>query len=226
MILINLLPHREAARKRKREVFFATLGLAALVGGVIAGAVFLWFQTKINSQEARNQFLSAEIKKLDDQIKEISTLQTEISALKARQQAVEDLQADRNLPVQLLNELVAQLPDGVFINRLSQRGPTSIEFGGSAQSDERVNELLRNLTYGSEWIGSPELVEIQAGQFQVGASAGIKEGTRKISNFSMRANLKRPAAQPAAAAASGPSSSASAAVPQTSSPASAPASKK
>jgi type IV pilus assembly protein PilN len=192
MILINLLPHREAARKRRRELFFATLGLSALVGVVVAGLVFGWYQAKIGIQEERNRFLTQEITKLDGQIKEIANLQAEISALRARQQAVEDLQSDRNLPVQLLNELVAQMPDGVFINRLSQRGPTAIEFGGSAQSDERVNELLKNLTYGSEWIGSPELIEITAGQFQV--APNNPQGARRISNFSMRAALKRPQA--------------------------------
>ena len=196
MILINLLPHREAARKRRRELFFATLGLAALVGGLIAGAIFLWHQAKIGNQESRNSFLTAEIRKLDDQIKEIKDLQSEINALKARQQAVEDLQADRNLPVHLLNELAAQMPEGVFITRVSQRGPTAIDFGGSAQSDERVNELLRNLTYGSEWIGSPELIEIVSSQLSVGPGSAAAQATanRRNSNFSMRAQLKRPAA--------------------------------
>jgi type IV pilus assembly protein PilN len=114
VILINLLPHREAARKRRRDAFYATLGASALMGGVIAGAVFLWYAAQISSQQSQNLVLQTEIKRLEGQIKDIATLQEEIAALRARQQAVEDLQADRNLPVHLLNELVRQLPDGVF----------------------------------------------------------------------------------------------------------------
>jgi type IV pilus assembly protein PilN len=121
VILINLLPHREAARKRRREAFFASLGVAAMVGVLIAGVIFLWFQAQISSQQGKNALLDREIKKLEGQIKEISTLQEEIAALRARQQAVEDLQSDRNLPVHLLNELVRQLPDGVYIPASSRR---------------------------------------------------------------------------------------------------------
>ena len=99
MILINLLPHREAARKRRREAFFATLGVSALMGGVIAGAIFLWYAAQISNQQGKNVVLQTEIKRLEGQIKDIATLQEEIAALRARQQAVEDLQADRNMPV-------------------------------------------------------------------------------------------------------------------------------
>ena len=120
MILINLLPHREAARKRKREAFYATLGLSALAGGVISGAIFLWYAAQISDQQAKNTVLSSEIKRLEGQIKDIASLQQEIAGLRARQQAVEDLQADRNMPVYLLNELVSQLPDGVYITSLKQ----------------------------------------------------------------------------------------------------------
>ena len=109
MILINLLPHREAARKLRRDVFNVSLGVAALVGGVLAGIIFLWYQAQISGQQDKNQTLQTEIKAFDVQIKEIAGLEAEITALRARQQAVEDLQADRNLPVHLLTELVKQL---------------------------------------------------------------------------------------------------------------------
>ena len=101
MILINLLPHREAARKKRQDVFNISLGASALTGGLLAGIVFLWLQGQISSQEGLNTMLSQEIRKLDDQIKDIAALEAEIAALRARQQAVENLQADRNMPVQL-----------------------------------------------------------------------------------------------------------------------------
>ena len=120
MILINLLPHREAARKRRRDVFNASLVASAILGGLIALAIFLWYQAAISVQQGVNSALETEIKKLESQIKDISGLEAEIAALRARQQAVEDLQSDRNLPVHLLTEMVNQLPDGVYIARMVQ----------------------------------------------------------------------------------------------------------
>ena len=185
MILINLLPHREAARKRRRESFFATLGLAALAGALICGALYSWYLAQIDSQRARNTFLQSEITRLDGQIKDIATLQAEITALKARQTAVEDLQGNRNLPVYLLNEMVKQLPDGVYINSLKQENQIVL-LTGVAQSNERVSELLRNFANNSPWLTKPELVEITAGTVALTA-----RDQRRVSNFSMRVEIKR-----------------------------------
>lgn len=194
MILINLLPHREAARKRRKEAFFATLGAAALFGLLLAGATFLWYQAGISSQQSKNTYLQSEIKKLEGEIKEISTLQTEIAALRARQQAVEDLQGDRNLPVHLLNELVRQLPDGVYLASMKQENQ-AVTLQGMAQSNERVSELLRNLGNNSPWLVKPELVEITAGTVTLSP-----RDQRRVANFTMRIGLKRPTdAQKAAA---------------------------
>lgn len=185
MILINLLPHREAARKRRREAFFVSLGAAAVCGGVIAGGMYLWLAAQISDQQGKNQVLKTEIVKLEGQIKEISSLQQEIAALRARQQAVEDLQADRNMPVHLLNELVRQLPDGVYISSLKQDNQV-VTLVGTAQSNERVSELLRNLGNNSPWLTRPELVEIVAGNVALSP-----RDQRRVSNFSMRVRLLR-----------------------------------
>jgi type IV pilus assembly protein PilN len=200
VILINLLPHREAARKRRREAFFVSLGAAAVCGGVIAGGMYLWLAAQISDQQSKNQLLQTEIVKLEGQIKEISTLQQEIAALRARQQAVEDLQADRNMPVHLLNELVRQLPDGVYISNLKQDNQV-VTLVGTAQSNERVSELLRNLGNNSPWLTRPELVEIVAGNVALSP-----RDQRRVSNFSMRVRLLRSSeVQKAAAAAPGAS---------------------
>lgn len=185
MILINLLPHREAARKHRREVFFATLGMAALIGGLICGAVYSWYAAQIENQQGKNAFLKSEITNLETQIKDIATLQAEIAALKARQIAVEDLQGNRNMPVHLLNELVKQLPDGVYINSMKQ-DDQAVLITGVAQSNERVSELLRNLANSSPWLTKPELVEITAGTVNLSP-----RDQRRVANFSMRVMLKR-----------------------------------
>ncbi len=117
MIAINLLPHRELARKQKRERFFLNLGLAVGVGLVAAALVYGFYQVQIEAQQGRNQFLQAEIQKLDLQIRDVATLQQELDALKSRQAAVESLQAGRNLPVHLLDEMVRQLPEGVHLTQ-------------------------------------------------------------------------------------------------------------
>lgn len=188
MILINLLPHREAARKRQKDQFFTQLGLSALLGGVICGAIFTWYQGQIASQQDRNSFLQAEIAKLEAEIKDIASLQREIASLRARQTAVENLQGDRNLPVHLLDELVAQLPDGIYLNSMRQDGQ-SVLLVGVAQSQERVSELLRNLSNSSTWLVRPDLVEIVAANVAV---SGREQ--RRVSNFSIRVSLKRPSA--------------------------------
>lgn len=200
MILINLLPHREAARKRRREAFYTALGVSGLAGGVIAGAIFLWYAAQISAQQDTNAVLQTEIKRLEGQIKDIATLQAEIAALRARQQAVEDLQADRNMPVHLLNELVRQLPDGVYVSTLKQDNQV-VSITGVAQSNERVSELLRNLGNASAWLTRPELVEITSSNVAL-----TPRDQRRVSNFTMRVRLLRASeARKAAAAASGAS---------------------
>ncbi len=185
MILINLLPHREAARKWRRDVFNVSLGASALFGGVIAGAIFLWYQAAMSVQQNTNGILAAEIKKLEGQIKDIAGLEAEISALRARQQAVEDLQSDRNLPVHLLTELVNQLPDGVYISKMIQVDQL-VTLNGTAQSNERVSELLRNLASNTPWFAKPDLLEIVSGTTTLGSGE-----QKRVANFVVRVRLVR-----------------------------------
>lgn len=200
MILINLLPHREAARKRRRETFQATMGASALVGLAIAAVIYWWFQLMIADQQGRNNFLHGEIKVLEGQIKEIATIEEEITALQARQKAVEDLQSDRNLPVHLLNELVAQLPDGVYVTSLKQADQV-VTMQGMAQSNERVSEMLRNLANNTPWFSKPELVEIVAANVAL-----TPKDQRRVASFNLRFRLVRSSeAQKAMDAASGAS---------------------
>ncbi|WP_066702074.1 PilN domain-containing protein [Curvibacter delicatus] len=185
MILINLLPHREAARKKRQDVFNLSLVASALAGAVIACVIYLWLQGQISSQQDQNMILQKEIASLDAQIKEIAGLEAEIAALRARQQVVEDLQSDRNLPVHMLSELVKQLPDGVYITNMRQENQ-AVSLQGVAQSNERVSELLRNLANNTPWFSKPELVEIVAGNITLGA-----RDQRRVSNFSIRVRLVR-----------------------------------
>lgn len=186
MILINLLPHREAARKKQKEQFYTHLVMSALLGGIICGAVFTWYQGRISAQQDRNAFLKAEIAKLDNEIKDIASLQSEIASLRARQTAVENLQSDRNLPVHLLEALVTRLPDGVYLRSVKQESQ-SVLLVGSAQSQERVSELLRNLGNDSPWLSKPELVEIVAAKIDPKS-----RDQRRVSNFTIRVSLVRP----------------------------------
>ena len=185
MILINLLPHREAARKRRKEIFNISLGTAALLGGIMAGIIFLWYQAAISSQQDNNTVLETEIKKLETQIKDIVGLEAEIAALRARQQAVEDLQSDRNLPVHLLTEIVNQLPDGVFISRLVQQDQI-VTLNGTAQSNERVAEFFRNLAVNTPWFTKPELIEIVSGVVVL-----PPKDQKRVSNFVIKVRLVR-----------------------------------
>jgi type IV pilus assembly protein PilN len=212
VILINLLPHREERRKRRKAAYFAGLGIAAAAGLGIVGAWYLVLQHLTTVQQERNAFLSSEIQKLEVQIKDIAQLRAEIESLKARQMAVEDLQIDRNVPVHVLNELVKQTPEGVYFMSVRQDGQT-LAVNGIAQTNERVSEFLRNTANNSEWLVRPELVEIKASNVQM-----ANKEQKRLFDFSVRLTVKRPQdkapAEPApgASAAAAPAASAPGAV--------------
>lgn len=187
VILINLLPHRETARKRRKEAFQVTMFVSAIGGLLIAAMIYWWFQMQIEEQQGRNAYLQSEIAVLNQQIKEIEGLEGEITALRERQKAVEDLQANRNLPVHLLSELVKQLPEGVYLSSIKQSG-LLVEMKGVAQSNERVSEVLRNLSGGTEWFEKPNLKEIVAGTVALSP-----KDQRKVVNFSLNFSLVLPA---------------------------------
>ncbi len=196
MILINLLPHREAKRLQRKRNFFISMGLAAALGALLAGGWLYAVQHLTDQQRQRNSFLQTEVARLDGQIKDIANLRGEIEALQARQKSVEDLQTDRNLPVHLLNELVRQTPEGIYLTGIRQTGD-QVALTGISQTNERVSELLRNTAHASAWLERPELIEIKSISMQ-----GPNREQRRLFEFAMRLNLKRPkAAVPAASAA-------------------------
>jgi type IV pilus assembly protein PilN len=210
MIRINLLPHREAKRKERKQAFVALLFLSLIIGGIIVMAVGGYYANRISNQEERNNFIKAENTRLDGQIKEIASLKQEIEALKARQQAVEDLQSDRNQPVYLMDELVKQVPEGAYLKSFKQTGQR-VALHGYAQSNERVSEFLRNLSNNSPWLERPDLVEIRS------SGVGSGKNAKKVFDFTINVGIKRPRdAEKAAVAAGAPNVSAApaAAAPQ------------
>jgi type IV pilus assembly protein PilN len=192
MIRINLLPHREAKRKQKKAAFVALLALGAILGVAVVLAVGGYNASRISIQNERNLVLKSANADLDKRIVEIATLKQEIEALKARQQAVEDLQGDRNQPVYLLDELVKQTPEGVYLKAFKQDGQR-VTLSGYAQSQERVAELLRNLASASPWLERPDLTEVKAVPL-----AQSKSGKRVV-EFTLAVGIKRPRDKDAAA---------------------------
>jgi len=185
MIKINLLPHREEKRKLKKAQFFALLTLGGIAGVAVVLLVGVYNARAISIQNQRNEVLKGAIVVLDKKIEEISSLKQEIEALKARQQAVEDLQGDRNQPVYLMDELVKQTPDGVYLKAFKQEGQ-KVSINGYAQSQERVSEFLRNLAGASPWLEKPDLIEVHATNLGQGKTA------KKVVEFSLVVNIKRP----------------------------------
>lgn len=200
VIQLNLLPHRELSRKKKREQYVASVLIAALVGGGVSVLAASWFKSAISNQNAINLMLDAEILTLDKQIKDIKGLESQIGALQARQRTVEDVQSDRNQSVHLLGELSQQLPQGVLLSKVVQ-SDQQVMINGTAQSNEQVSELLRNLAAASAWFTKPELVESAATVLQLS-----NKEQRPMFNFSVRALLVR--ASPAGANPARPAASA------------------
>jgi type IV pilus assembly protein PilN len=194
MIRINLLPHREAKRKLKQTAFVVLLALGGVIGAAVVLVVSGYNASMISIQNERNLVLKTANTELDVKIKSIADLKAEIEALKARQQAVEDLQGDRNQPVYLLDELVKNTPAGVYMKAFKQDGQRVV-VNGVAQSQERVAELLRNLSGGSPWLEKPELTEVRAATL-----AGSKTG-KKVVEFTLAVLIRRQRDKDAAAAA-------------------------
>jgi type IV pilus assembly protein PilN len=185
-VRVNLLPHREERRKRGRQHFAVLAGLTALLGLAIVGAGYLYVARLITTQDERNAFLKSEIAKLDKEIAEIKKLKDEIAALLARKQIIETLQADRAQTVHLLDQLVRQMPEGVYLKSVRQRG-LGVNLVGYAQSNARVSTLMRNIE-SSPWLANPKLVEIKA----------TTVNKKRLSEFNLDLAVKR--AQPKDAA--------------------------
>ena len=208
MILINLLPHREEKRRQRKRNFFIGLGLAAGVGVVLSVMWYGVVQQLTAVQQQRNAYLRSEITRQESQIKDIANLRSEIEGLKARQGAVEDLQLNRNVPVQLLDELVRMTPEGVYLTSIRQTDGVVL-LNGLAQTNERVSEFLRSTQAKANWLDRMELVEIKSIIQPV--AAGSRE-QRRLYEFALRVSVKQTnAVPPGAASAPAPAGAASAA---------------
>lgn len=185
MVRINLLPHRELKRRRQRDAFLALSAITVAIGGAVVFAVYGVIGGRIEQQQGRNAYLDGEIAKLDKQIEEIQKLREQTQAMLARKQVVETLQANRSEAVNLLDQLVRQLPEGVYLRSVKQIGG-NVNLSGYAQSNARVSSLLRNLE-ASPWLQQPSLVEIKA------ATAG----NARLNEFTVNVRLTRAAAEAA-----------------------------
>jgi type IV pilus assembly protein PilN len=179
MIRINLLPHREEARKAKRQQFYVTAGLVSVLAILIVFAGFTVISGYISSQDGANDFLKREIALLDKQLEQIKRLKEQTQALLARKKVIEDLQRDRGETVYLLSEMVRQVPEGIYLKSLRQDG-LKVNLTGYAQSNARVSALMRDLE-ASDWLEKPELIEVKA---------TVLNG-RRINEFAMNVTLTR-----------------------------------
>ena len=158
-VRINLLPHRAQKRAARKRQFVSLAVLLSIAALAVVGVVHLVLAGEIDAQNSRNKLLKTEIAKIDDQIKEIDKLRDQIQQVLARKQMVESLQANRNEAVHLLDQLVRQLPDGIYLSSVKQND-AKVQIVGYAQSNARVSTLMRNIE-ASPWLGKPELVEVR-----------------------------------------------------------------
>ncbi|WMW81243.1 PilN domain-containing protein [Undibacterium cyanobacteriorum] len=192
MIRINLLPHREARRKELKNQFYALMALSVLVGFGIVIVVGVYFSTQLSAQVERNAFITEKNKELDGKIKEVATLRQEIDALKARQQAVEDLQSDRNQPVFMMNELVRLAPEGLYLLSIKQEGQRVL-IKGYAQSHAVVGIFVNDLS-SSKWMTRPEIIQNKA------VNLGQGRDAKRVIEFDVSVGMRRPRELEAAAA--------------------------
>ncbi len=186
MIRINLLPHREEKRKRRQQQFLGISAFSIILGLVAAGAVWFFLDQQVEQQAANVAYMKTEIGKLDKQIEEIRKIREETASLLAKKQVVEGLQSNRSEPVQLLDQLLRQLPEGIYLKQIKQTG-VKVNVMGYAQSNARVSTLMRNLG-ASPYLENPELVEIKAVLLD-------NNPNKRVNEFSMNISVKRAKAE-------------------------------
>ena len=176
MTRLNLLPWRELRRKEvDRQLLTIAIGAWVLMGLVVFYG-HLHVTALIDNQTKRNEFLQEETKKVEAQIKEIDGLKRQRDALIARMRVIERLQGTRTQIVHVFDDLVRQMPEGVYLTSLTQRG-NNITLAGVAQSNARVSALMRNLE-GSDWFANPDLDVINVSA----------QGGARVSQFTLRVN--------------------------------------
>jgi len=192
-VRINLLPHREQKRQARQRQFVSLTVLLVVMSLGVVGLVHFVLATQIDNQNSRNALLKGEIAKLDEQIKEIDKLREQIAQVLSRKQVVETLQSNRNEAVHLLDQLVRQLPDGIYLRSIRQAG-TKVTVVGYAQSNARVSTLMRNID-ASPWLTQPELVEIKLVPVPVAQGAPAPRGQAspgdRINEFTLNMQVKR-----------------------------------
>jgi type IV pilus assembly protein PilN len=190
---INLLPHREQKRQARERQFVSLAITLAILGVAIVALVHVILAARIDNQISRNGLLKTKIAELDAQIKEIDRLRDQIQQVLARKQVVETLQSNRNEAVHLLDQLVRQLPEGVYLNSVKQTDK-KVTIVGYAQSNARVSTLMRNIE-GSPWLEKPELVEIRL----VSVPAQGRTGPQNLNQFTLNFQIRRAAPEAMAA---------------------------
>jgi type IV pilus assembly protein PilN len=180
MIPINLLPHRAQRRRALQRQFIALASLVAILGGLVWLTGHQFLDGRIDNQTRRNDFLQTRIAELDKQIDEIKKLKEQTQALLARKRVVESLQTNRTESVRLLDQLVRQLPEGVYLKSVKQTG-ARVNVIGYATSNARVSTLMRNFE-ASPWLEAPQLVEIKAS----------KVGDQTLNEFTLFVGISRP----------------------------------
>ena len=180
MMRVNLLPHRETQRKQQQQQFVLALAVVTIIGAALAYGVYFYLGEQYDNHISRNKYLTEEIAKVDKEIAEINRLKEQTAALLARKQVVEVLQSNRSETVHLLDQLVRQLPDGMYLRSVKQQG-ARVVINGVTQSQARVSTLMRNLE-SSQKLSNPALVEIKA----------LPQGATRANEFTMNVDIARP----------------------------------
>ena len=156
---INLLPWRAELRQEQKKQFAVMAVMTCVLAAAIVGLIHFQMQAKISYQMSRNRFVTDEINKVNEEIKEISELQKVRRSLIERMEVIQDLQVSRPSIVHLFTDIVSTVPNGVYLESLIQTGG-NLELNGQAESNSRVSTYMRNLS-ASEWLKEPNLTVIE-----------------------------------------------------------------
>ena len=169
---INLLPHRQAARRRRSQLLLWQLAAGAVLGLLLALAAGAWLQHQLDVQLRRQQGWRHAMQQVNAVLVSGKRVQGETAALLLRQQAIAKLQAQRHAWVRMLDMLAQAMPAGVALHSVHQE-TALVRLQGHAVAQDKVAALLLALEQAAPWF-RPEVIEVR------GASEGAVEWTIRL----------------------------------------------
>lgn len=157
MIRINLLTER-----RKKKAF--PLLTIIIPGAVITGLTFIvllvfgfYLNSNVSEMRSNKAIKDKKVAELKEALKQVENYEKDNEAFKEKNSTIERLKSRQTMPVRLLDEVSAMLPNGVWLTRLTEKDGVVSILGYAFTNSDLVN-YVQNLK-GSKYLMDVVLLE-------------------------------------------------------------------